>query len=364
MVFKIPYITLLENIFQYRNNQTNTLAIIILFIIILVIAAFALFARNRARNQKTRKRYNKYVARKTAANIGLKPQHTELMEKLVRSLKIAHPVLLYSNRRMLENFLKNSIELIERLHDKSDEEKAMLIKYIYEIKEIIEIHSKKGIGLKSTHLIKPEQPFLIITQEGEKFRTKVVNNLSSMLICSHPVVSKKHHLNLKRGMHLKVLFWRENDSGYSFTSRIAGFDSRGEYSHFYIRHANKLVKEQQRKHHRKPIKVSCFLYPVEIIRAGKKNKPSDINVQYDLRFMGVIKDISARGCRIATKHAFAIDQFIKLDFSITRKDNISAIGKVRNVQTINGQGVNMSIAFRQISNGARNQIYSYIFSRV
>jgi len=104
------------------------------------------------------------------------------------------------------------------------------------------------------------------------------------------------------------------------------------------------------------------MYPVEIIRQAKKHVPPEISIAYDLRFMGVLMDISVRGCRISVKHVFNQDQLIKLDFSINRRDNITAIGKVKNSQIISGQGSNISVVFRQISNKAKNQIYSYIFN--
>jgi len=189
------------------NSQAPSFVSVLIFFGILGLLFLILFIYNhRQTNQKTRKKYNQFVARKTASNIGLQPAHIQLMDKLVRSLKISHPVLLYSNRKMLEDFLRNGIELIEKQTDKSDDERAVYIRYIYEIKEIIDIHSKKSIGLKSTHLIKPNQDFLVITPSGEKFRTKVVNNLSSMLICSPPKMPKTHAVELRRGLRVTPLF--------------------------------------------------------------------------------------------------------------------------------------------------------------
>ena len=344
-----------------QDPVSNTVLLVIIIAIVGVIILGNMASKNRKANPGGKKRYSRFVARRTATNIGLSPGHIKLMERLVRQLNVPHPVLLYSNRRMLDSFLKNSIYLIEKQTDKTAAEKAQYIKYIYEIKEKIDLHSRKTLGLKSSHLIKPDQTFMLITEEGEKFRSTVVNNLSSALICSAP---SGQSVKLKRGMKVKVYFWRENDSGYSFVTRVAGFDERGPHSHFYLRHSTRLVKEQQRKFHRRPIQISCFLYPVEISGVTKRKQKRSIKVMYDIRFMGVMKDISARGCRVITKHAFTNDQLLKLEFSINRGENISAYGRVRGANIIRGQGTSLSIAFRKISNKARNQIYAYIFSYV
>lgn len=340
---------------------------IIFFIVMVVLIGIFFTLANYIISKKkhgghSTQKYNRFLSRKMAQNFGFQPPHIKLFEKAVKEQSIAHPVLLFSNRRMLDNFLKKAVYSLEKENNLGNEEKQTRRRYIYEIREKIEGHFKKHAGIKSTHFIKPQQQLVIKTDKGETFHSRVLSNQSGIITCSYPLTDSKHPLKLRKSLPITVSFWRDHDTGYRFRTKIAGFDSKSKYSHFYIAHANKLTVIQNRKNQRKPINASCYFYPVEVLAQDNRHHRKRIQVHYESRYLGTMKDISAQGCRITGNHIFKKEELVKIEFTISKGQIITAFGKIKNLSRKGGAA--MGIRFRKISDKDKNQIYSYIFNYI
>jgi len=337
------------------------LAIVAGLIIVAVITnrIVQLFGNQSSPNNK----YNRFLFMRVGRDVGLDKQHIEYLERLIRSLKVKYPSLIFTNPQLLDAVLKRGIASVERQPGLLDRERVTKLNLIWEIKQLIENNSKKGIGLRSTFLVKPGQTMILTAYNGERYHSKLISNHTNGLTVTMPVISvEKEHL-FKKGNRLKVFFWRENDSGYSFITRVIETDR----ANLHILHSRKIKREQHRKYSRKPLKKSCFLYPAEIVEETRRNgHEKKIVIHDNMRHMGIISDISVGGCSISSTRAYKKGAYMKLEFDLRISSPIVAYGKVQSVfrRASGTTGMMMHIQFIKLSGSARNEIYSYIYNYV
>ena len=340
---------------------------IIIAILILVIILGSILSRKTIIQGSSKKKYNKFIFERMAKDVGFQKKHIDTLQRLVIISNIRHPLLLFTNTGLLDSVLKKGIYSIERQPSLSEGERIHLLNTIYEIKQTIEFNAKRGIGLRSTYLIKPGQLLTLITQTGDRFHTKLISNHSTALICSFPIVPMGKEYLFRRGNKTKAFFWRERDSGYSFLTKVLGFDKTRSIPSISLQHSKKIIREQHRKFSRKPLKKSCFIYPLQVISVGTKYKPrKKVVTQENKRHIGVIFDISAGGCRIGCSTIHKKDSYIKLEFDIKPKTPVSALAKIQSIKRRPGTGANhvIHVKFVKLSGKSRNYIYSYVYNYI
>jgi c-di-GMP-binding flagellar brake protein YcgR len=365
LVNKVP--VLQTGYLEVPDTGSIIIFLIILLIIVFVIVIGTLQSKKTHLKKTTRKKYNRFLFDRMAKDIGLDKYHIHFLQKLISLANIRHPLLLFTNTALLDSVLKKGIYSIERQLNISDADRIKNLNILYEIKQIIESHSRKGIGLKSTILIKPEQELILISPRGERFHSKVISNFTSSITCTYPVLPPSKENLIAKGNKLKVFFWRENDSGYSFITKVLSYDRTRSVPCFSMQHSKQLKREQHRKFSRKPLRRSCFLYPVEIITVGKKrNMRRKIAVHDNQRHLGIIFNISVGGCRVGSSNPFRKGAYLKLEFDIKPQTPVIAYGKVQSIKRTIGSGAthSMHVQFVKLSNKNRNYIYSYVYNYI
>ncbi|MBN2532057.1 MAG: PilZ domain-containing protein [Spirochaetales bacterium] len=341
--------------------------IIIVILVLLIILGSILSKKPVLRGSTSGKRYNKFVFERMARDVGFEKRHIDTLKRLIVISNIRHPLFLFTNAGLLDSVLKKGIYSIERQPSLSEDERIQLLNTIYEIKQTIEFHAKRGLGLRSTYLIKPGQLFTLHHETGERFHSKLISNHSSALVCSYPVVPPGNQYMFRKGTHLKVFFWRERDTGYSFPSHVLGFDRTGTVPNISLQHSRKIKREQHRKFNRKPLKKSCFIYPLKIVYEGTKRNPrKKVIPEENKRQIAVIFDISVGGCRIGCPSIHSKGSYLKLEFDIKPRTPVTALGKVLSIKQRPGSGANhiVHVKFVKLTSKSRNFIYSYVYNYI
>ncbi|MBN2444047.1 MAG: PilZ domain-containing protein [Spirochaetales bacterium] len=341
------------------------LVIIIIILILTIVIGSIISGKNRVRTSSSKKKYNKFIFERMAKDVGFSKNHLETLKKLIVIGNVRHPLLLFTNSGLLDNVLKKGISSIERQPSLSEEERMKLLNTIYEIKQIIDYHAKTDVGLKSTFLIKPGQLFTLHTHTGDQFHTKLISNHSTALICAYPIVPMGKEYLFKKSTKITAFFWRDGDSGYSFPTKLLGYDKTKSIPSISLQHSKNVKREQHRKFSRKPLKKSCFIYPLQVVNVGTKRRPrKKVEVLENKRNIGVIFNISVGGCRVGCAALYKKGTYVKIDFDIKPKAPVSAMGKIQSVKRRPGAGVNhiIHVKFVKLSVKSRNNIYSHIYN--
>ena len=338
-------------------------AIVVVVFIILLLIGNLTSSRKGGKTTEQKRRYSKYMFRQMARSMGLQKQHIEILEHLVKATKVKQPMLVFTSPGLLDETLKKGLYSLDRRKGINENAKEKSISQLFEIKQIIEQNSKKKIGIRTSHLVKPGQPVIILPENDGQFPSKVLSNLRDMLACTVAKDGTGGELRWKRGTKLKVIFWRDNDAGYSFFTKVLGYDAVKGQPAVFIQHSKTLRREQQRKFRRKPLERPCFFFPIRVMefREGRKIRKKAI-VQKNLRILGTVIDISAGGCSIRTLTLLDRGTLVRIEFDIARKLPVAAFGKVRKVRKENLRGGTMHVMFTKVSSRNLNQIYSYVYN--
>jgi c-di-GMP-binding flagellar brake protein YcgR len=336
---------------------------IVLGVVAIAVLVATLVMRSRApRNAAAVAQYSSALFRRAGKSLGLTPPATELLEDLVRACKVKQPMLVYTSAGLLDDTLKKGLYSLDVSRDLSDDEKERRRSLIFQIKQTVERNARKGAALGSTTFLKPGQPLSITPADGNAFPSKVISNMKDFLTVAAPTAPAGSDSRWMRGTALSVYLWRENDAGYSFPSKVLGYDTVKGVPSILIQHAKTLRREQRRRSRRRELMRPCFYYPIRIVESGEGRRAErKATVERSMRTLGTVVDLSAGGCAIQTLSPFEKGKLIMLEFDIDRRAPIRAFGKVMHLSRRMGKGGAMNIMFTRVTSQYLNRISEFVY---
>jgi c-di-GMP-binding flagellar brake protein YcgR len=334
---------------------------VVVVVALLFIGAIA-SRRARARSPAEIQQYSSGVFRRTGKAMGLGTPHIDLLENLVRVCKVKQPFLLFSSAGLLDDTLKKGLFSLDSNREMSDEERENRRAVIFQIKQIIERNARKGAMMRSTTFLRPGQLLSITPENGGQFASKVISNMKDFLTVSAPAVPAGPDTRWMRGTRLSVYFWRDNDAGYSFASKVLGYDTIKGVSSVLIQHSKTLRKEQRRRSRRRELMRPCFYYPIKITETGQGRKAErKAVVEQNMRTLGTVVDLSGGGCAVQTLNPFDKGKLVMIEFDIDKKAPIRAFGKVMHIHRQKGRGGVMHVMFTRVTRRYLNRISEFVY---
>jgi c-di-GMP-binding flagellar brake protein YcgR len=360
-------VILLQTSYEFLSSpDTRSIWIFIIiatvFIGIIILGGFISRQRTRSQDPEHRRRYGRYVFQRMAKNIGLQKHHIEILEYLIRVCSVRQPFLIFSSSGLLDDVMKKGIYALHQNTKLKEEERERRLTYLFQIKQIIERNARKGIGVRSTIMMRPGQSVTIATEAGRQYSTRVVSSMRDMVAIAAATDEAGNQIRWPRGTRLKVNFWRESDAGYAFESKVLGYDKIKGSVCVLVHHAKTLRREQQRRYRRSPIHRPCFFYPVLIVESGSgRRAEKKAVVQATRRLLGNLIDISAGGCSINSVYPMKTGDLCKIEFELARRQRITVFGKVKRIRRSGFRSSVMHIMFTKLSSHYLNQIYLYVY---
>jgi c-di-GMP-binding flagellar brake protein YcgR len=350
-----------------KTTGIGTGAYVAFVAIILGVAAFIIIgtviSRRRApRSAADIQRYSSALFRRAGKALGLSAPQIELLESLVQSCKVKQPMLLFSSVGLLDDTLRKGLYSLENARDLSEEARESRTALIYQIKGTIERNARKGAVMRSTTSLRPGQ-MLSITPEGAlQFASKVISNMKDFLTVSVPTQPAGADSRWMRGTRLSVYFWRDNDAGYSFGSKILGYDTVKGVPSILIQHSRTLSREQRRRNRRRELMAACYYYPIRIVETGQGRKAErKAVVEQSLRTLGTLVDLSMGGCRIQTTNPLEKGKLVMVEFGLERRAPVRAFGKVMHFHRQRGRGGSMHVMFTRVTRAHLNRISEFVY---
>ena len=233
---------------------------------------------------------------------------------------------------------------------------------LYRIKQKIERNSNVKQGVSSTKQVKLGQRIAISPEGGGRYQSVITSNLRDMLGMQIPFDSNNKQLRWKKGTKVKTFFWRKNGQGFSFASKVIGYNVVRGIPSLFLQHSNSVKQAQQRRFRRKEINKPTYFYPVRIITTGVgRNQKKKAMVETRNNSLGTILEISAGGCSIRSNKPLGAGQLLKIEFETGVKQGVFAFGKVKNIRKIKPMGGIMHIMFTKVSRQYLNRINSFIY---
>jgi hypothetical protein len=351
----------------FRSATPNTSMIYyfgfaLLGVVALILIGAMLNRRRQPRTDAEVQQYSSGVFRRAAKAMGLPAAHVDMLENLVRACKVRRPLLVFSSAGLLDDTLKKGLHSLENARELSEAERENRKAIIFQIKQIIERNARKEVAAHSTTFLRPGQVLAVTPEGGGAFSSRVVSNMKDFLTVSVPVQPAGAGTRWARGTRLSVYLWRENDAGYSFISKVLGYDTVKGVSSILIQHSRTLRREQRRKSRRRELLRPCFFYPIRISETGEGRKlERKAIVEQNMRTLGTVLDLSAGGCSIQTLNPFDKGKLVMVEFDIDRKAPIRSFGKVMHVHRQKGRGGSMHVMFTRVTRQHLNRISEFVY---
>ncbi|MBN1837639.1 MAG: hypothetical protein JW820_17415, partial [Spirochaetales bacterium] len=295
---QLSRLALLQTRYEFlaRPDRRSTwifLSVAAVLMLVFVIAGVLMRRRSRSLDPQQRQKYGRRVFHKTAKNMGLQKHHVALLEQLLRLTKVRQPFLVFSSPSLLDDVLKKGVYALQQNSAMKPEDRERRMSYLFQIKQIIERNARTSSSVRSTVMLKPGQAVDILTDKGERCESRVLSNMRDMLALEVPKGADGAARRWPRGTRIKINFWRESDAGYSFETKVLGYDTLKGTPGLLVHHAKTLRRAQQRRFRRSSLNRPCFFYPIHLVTTQGKRAERRAVVQAHMRLLGNLLDISA-----------------------------------------------------------------------
>jgi len=357
---------ILQQAIMTLKKQSNTsiivgIVVFFVFLILLIISGRSSSSGSNTSYKGKSGKYNKRPFRKKAATMGLNKPEIRTLEYLIKTYSVKDPFNLLKNSKTLNSTLKKAFE---RLHDdiapQNVKEGQKLL--LYRIKQKIERNSEKKEIMTGTKQLNPGKKLHLSTPGGTRYESQVSSNLKDYLGVKIPRDEHGNQIRWKKWTKVQVFFWKSNGQGYSFTSKISGYNNIRGVPSLFLQHSKSIQQAQQRKHRRKAIGRPAYFYPIRIITSGTgRNKMRKAIVDSNSGILGTIIEISAGGCSIRASYPLGVGELLKIEFEASNGEKVIAFAKNKSIKRIKPMGGVMHIMFTKVSQKNINSINSFIY---
>ncbi|MBN1686939.1 MAG: PilZ domain-containing protein [Spirochaetales bacterium] len=309
-------------------------------------------------------KFRKGTFKRRAARLGLSKVQIKALEFVIDRYKVRNPYSLLTNSPQLDMYLKKAIQGIDEQVSQDQTKEAQKLT-LYRIKQIVERNSERSGGFSNSRQLQINQNVALTTESGAQFKSRVLSVLRDAVAVEVPVDETGAQVRWRKWSPLTVFFWKGNGEGYSFESKITGYNTLKGSAAAFLQHSNKITKAKQRQYRRRELDRPCYFYPVRIITAGSgKNQTKKAFVETKRGSLGTVIEVSAGGCSIRATRGLATGALIKVDFETFRGNPVSSYGKVVNAHKDETEGQVMHVMFTKLSRSNLNNINSFVYDFV
>ncbi|MFW6181842.1 MAG: flagellar brake domain-containing protein, partial [Spirochaetota bacterium] len=231
-------------------------ALVFLFILFVIILAVVLGLRRGSR------RFPWYEFFSRGRREGFSFREIRFLRRIAEQNKLDKPQSIFWSTRQLDRCLRPALERISASEDMSPEDKQQMVRKLLELRKKAEFNLPKyQKRIHQTSAILPRQKLVIKDKDYGNFSSWVVENNRKYLVVSQPSGQKASQNLQWAGRKVEVYFWRQDDAGYAFQSRVLDQIPHEEYPLLYLQHSGKLERVQKRESIRVVTSIRGRFYP-------------------------------------------------------------------------------------------------------
>lgn len=344
------------------SSTTVYIALGLIGLVFLILIIVGIISSKRSAQGAAGSQGNKPGAiKRRAKQLGLSKAHVKTLEYVVEKFRVRNINGLLTNSPQLDFYLRKAIAEIDSQSATEEVKEAQKLT-MYRIKQIIERNSQKSIPIKSTKQLTNNQEISLTTETGQSYASRIVGVLKDSIAVEVPDDESGNQVRWKKWAEIKVFVWKSNGEGYSFVTKVSGYNAVKGIPSAFLQHSNKIQPARQRRFRRKDLDTPCYFYPVRIITmtAGRTQTKKAL-VDEKKGTLGTVMEVSSGGCSIRATRPLPKTSLVKVDFETEKRSSVSTYGKVVHVSKENGGGFIMHIMFTRLSKKNLNRINSYIY---
>ncbi len=288
---------------------------------------------------------------------GFEFREINLLRRVAVESKLENPTSLFWSMKQLDRSIKGIIVQYRARSQEQDPEYNRLLQKLFELRKRVEFEQPKyKVGIKSTRKLSPKQGLRIMLPGLGPFTSVVVENLSRYMAVSYPQGPKLPDGFSWKNQKIGVYFWRAEDAGYYFQTKVLEDFLDRKYPILHILHSDNLMRTQKRNSVRVETDLQAELFPLKSIDLANET----LEDARGLRCR--IVDISEGGCAVLIGGKAKVGLPLKLQFAIG--ESVLAMNGVvkglnfdekKSRSTLHVQAVPASAAMR-------NRLLTYVYN--
>ncbi len=340
------------DILRYKGCPVKI--ILILFGVIVVILIVALRFRGGGKGFPFYEFYSR--GRKE----GFSFKEIGFLKKIAIQNKLEKPQAIFWSTRQLDRCLRPAISKIHADESMSPADQLGMINKLLELRKKAEFNLPKyQKRIRESTALLPRQKLIIREKTYGTFISWVVENSRRYLVVSRPMGQKASEGLNWVGKKVNVYFWRQDDAGYSFNSKVLEEYVHEEYPLVYLQHSNNLERTQKRESVRIETSIRGRFFPVVHPAAEGASKPFISKKGHTCRIM----DISESGCALIAGRGMKKNDRFKLDFFLTDEKQVITLATIVGISKTADERVRKyHVTFTRIGVQARNNILLYVYN--
>ena len=358
-----PSLSVLQTYWKHEDPVSNYVVFGIFGLLILIAIISSLVSKKNKSSGKSSltgglPSYSRGAFRRAAAEAGLEDSDIRFMEEFARVSRTSNPEFMFKNPGRLDSFFKDSLRHIDKtaeMEATAEERRSRLLR----IREALEVRRTLGPQINSTRQLRARTTLSFISSDETNYPSVVVGVEAGGLAVEPPPDALGRPIHFRRGTRLTVYFYGTGHQGYTFRTRIRGYeDFRGKLV-MVVKHSDSITSLPSRQHQRRDLREPCTFRRVRVeLRKERGKNLKDVFVE-NLPFPGTAVDISAGGMSIQTANPLDAQEYLKIEFDVG-EGNFFAFGIVVRTNRLRGGGV-MHVRFVKISRKAINSVLSYVY---
>jgi c-di-GMP-binding flagellar brake protein YcgR len=331
-----------------------------LIVVIILVAIFAIIfiVVLRLRGGKGKFPYFEFYSRGRKEGFGLK--EIGFLKRIAIQNKLEKPQSIYWSTRQLDRCLRPAIQKINADENMSAAAKLAIINKLLELRRKAEFNLPKyHKRIRDTSALLPRQKLIIKDASYGSFVSWIIENNRRYLVVSQPSGQKASEGLKWTGRKIWVNFWRQDDAGYDFETKVQEQISHEEYPLIYLQHSVKLERRQKRQSVRIDTRLNAKFFPVISSVTEGVTKP----VLSQKGHAAKIVDLSETGCAMLAGRGLKKNSRLKIDFYLTDEKRIIVLGTIVNISKTGDDRVSRyHIMYTKIGPQSKNNILIYVYN--
>ena len=288
---------------------------------------------------------------------GFNFRELNLLRKVAVQNHLKNPTSLFWSIKQLEHSIKGVIITLRSEGREHDEPHVGFITKLFDFRKRVEFDLPKyKLGLKSTRKLPTHQRMKITLPGIGVYNAQIVENLRKYLAISYPEGPTLPLDFSWKQQKINVYFWRIDDAGYVFETKVLEDFKDQDYPILHIQHSDSLVRSQKRRSIRIDVNKPAKLYALSTAQAANDEVETDPGLRCRLL------DVSEDDAAVLVGGKAKVGLVVKIQFALTSEQLVLS-GVVKGITF--DQKKNQSLLHIQalpVSGKIKNRILSYVYN--
>lgn len=287
---------------------------------------------------------------------GFKFPEIDVLRRAAVESEMENPVSLFSSIRVLDRTIRSLILRFRSQQRLEQPPTASFLGEIFDFRKRVEFNLPRyRNGIKTSRELVAGQRIRLTLPGGATFHSQVVENLRKYMAVSYPQGKALPPGFTWKNQRVNVYFWRAEDAGYYFESKVLDDFLNRKFPIVYLAHSDSLIRSQKRGSHRIETELPCMIYNLRSIKDASEL------VERDAGYKARLVDLSEDGLALLVGGRAKVGLPMKVQFQLG--DNVIVMcGTIRGITF--DEKKNRSVLHIQAvapSDRIRNAILTFVY---